>query len=142
MSTHAFSSPFRPYNPFLDPAVDVAEVADAHEPSYALVASGPAVSSEETESHLDAVEVKVRWGTQVLSVAHLETGKGFAVGDSGDFVLPDSPRMQIVESRGGKSYVIVPSDAKATVSRKGEHPRAANGGEEIALTEGTSITIE
>jgi hypothetical protein len=59
MSTHAFANPFRPYNPFIasndDTLVEIEDVADAREASYALVQSGPAVAPEEVESHLDAV---------------------------------------------------------------------------------------
>ncbi len=148
MSTHAFADPFRPYNPFIadDTLVEIEDVADAREASYALVRSGPPVSSEEVESHLDAVEVKVRWGTQVLSVSHLEAGKGFSIGEGGDFVLPDAMKMPIVEYRphGGMraSWVIVPHGATATVCSRGEHPRAAGAGEEIALAEGMSVTID
>ncbi|MBN9164363.1 MAG: hypothetical protein BGO98_36755 [Myxococcales bacterium 68-20] len=145
MTTHAFANPFRPYNPFSasdDTLVEIEDVADAREASYALVQSGPAVAAEEVESHLDAVEVRVRWGAQVLSLSHLEAGKGFAIGEGGDFVLPEAVRTPIVESRAGTSYAIVPQGASATVCAKGVHPRAANGGEEIALSEGMSVTIE
>ncbi len=146
MSTHAFANPFRPYNPFIastdDTLVENENVADAREASYALVQSGPAVAPEEVESHLDAVEVRVRWGTQVLSLTHLEAGQGFSIGEGGDFVVPDALKTAIVETRMGSSVVIVPPGATATVSARGEHPRAASAGEEIALSDGMSITIE
>jgi hypothetical protein len=145
MTTHAFANPFRPFNPFLsndESDVDVEEVAEAREVSYALVQSGPAVASEEVESHLDAVEVKVSWGAQVLSMTHLESGKGFAIGEGGDFVLPEAARTSVVEHRNGTSYAIVPMGATAMVGRKGEHPQAAAAGSEIALSEGTSVRID
>jgi hypothetical protein len=147
MTTHAFANPFRPFNPFIAPAddtVDVAdlEVADAREVSYALVPSGPAVPADEVESHLDAIEVKVRWGTQVLALAHLASGKGFAIGEGGDFVLPTAERTAIVESRMGAAYAVVPLGARATVSPKGEHPRALAAGEEVALADGMTVTID
>ncbi|MBX3204657.1 MAG: AgmX/PglI C-terminal domain-containing protein [Labilithrix sp.] len=143
--TTAFANPFRPYNPFIasdDTLVEVEDAAEARDVSYALVQSGPSVASEEVESHLDAVEVRVRWGAQVLSLSHLEAGKGFAIGEGGDFVLPEAARAQVVASRMGVSYAIVPHGASATVSARGQHPRAANPGEEIALSEGVSVTIE
>ena len=145
MSTHAFANPFRPYNPFIasdDTLVEIEAVAEAREASYALVQRGPAVASEEVESHLDAVEVRVRWGAQVLSLSHLESGKGFAIGEGGDFVLPEAARAEIVASRAGVSYALVPAGATATVSARGEHPRPADAGEEIALRDGMSVTIE
>ena len=148
MSTYAFSNPFRPFNPFLpndaDVSIDVADSADASEVSYTLVQSGPAVAPEEVESHLDAIEVRVRWGTQVLSLVHLERGKGFSIGEGGDFVVPEleGRRTPIVESRMGVAHAIVPEGATATLSKEGEPPRPIAAGEEIALAEGMLVTIE
>jgi len=146
MSTHAFANPFLPGSPFLtsndDTLVEIETVADARDASYALVQSGPAVAPEEVESHLDAVEVRVRWGAQVLSLSHLDAGQGFSVGEGGDFVVPDTMKTPIVEHRAGASWVIVPAGATATVSARGEHPRAARPGDEIALAEGMNVAIE
>jgi hypothetical protein len=146
MTTHAFSNPFRPFNPFIAQADDTLaeeiEVSDAREVSYALVQSGPSVLAEEVESHLDAIEVKVRWGTQVLSLSHLEAGKGFSVGEGGDFAVPEAARTSVVESRMGVSYAVIPHDASAVVSMRGEHPRSLNGGGEVALSEGMTVTID
>ncbi|HEY8077752.1 MAG TPA: hypothetical protein VIF62_26685, partial [Labilithrix sp.] len=94
MSTNVFAPAF---NPFL--VADAAPQAEG-EPSYALVQSGPAVDANEVESHLDAIEVKVLWGTQTLKVAHLEPNASFAF--DGEEVL-----------RGG--YAIVPQGATATI---------------------------
>ena len=145
MTTHAFESPFRPYNPFIaseDDALELEDVADARDVSYALIPRGPAVSPEEVESHLDVVEVKIRWGTQVLSLAHVEAGKSFTIGEGGDFAVADLVRERVVESRAGATYAVVPTGATATVNVKGEHPRSGAAGEEIALAEGTSVTID
>jgi hypothetical protein len=143
MTTHAVPSPFRSYNPFL-PSSDVMaleDVADARDVSYALVPSGPAVAPEEVESHLDVVEVKVRWGTQVLSLTHVDAGKSFFIGEGGDFVVPDATRERIVESRGGSAFAIVPSGGAATVEMPGQPERALRVGEEIELTTGTRVTM-
>jgi hypothetical protein len=143
MSTHAFANPFRPVSPFFasdDTLVELEEVAEAREASYALVQSGPAVASEEVESHLDTIEVRVRWGAQVLSLSHLEAGKGFAIGEGGDFVS-DTAHTPIVVNRMGASYAVVPAGATAVVSARGEHPRPASAGEEIELREGTAVTM-
>ncbi len=144
MTTHAFANPFLPIvNPFAAPqAAPVEEVAEAREATYALVQSGPAVASEEVESLLDAVEVKVSWGAQVLSLSHLEAGKGFTLGEDGDFAVPNVGRTPIVTSRSGMSYAVVPTGATATVSKPGEAMRAANAGEEIALEIGMGVRIE
>ncbi|MGZ3478578.1 MAG: hypothetical protein ACXVCJ_29020, partial [Polyangiales bacterium] len=90
MTTHAFAPRFDLSNVFFAPArdtiADAAEgtTADSTEQCWALVKNGPPVSADEVESHVDAVEVTVRWGTQTLSVAHLENGKSFYVGDDTD----------------------------------------------------------
>jgi hypothetical protein len=139
MTTHAFANPFSPFNPFL-PAAE--EPALATEVTYALVQSGPAVAPEEVESQHDAIEVKVSWGAQVLSLTHLTSGEGFTVGEGGDFALPDAARAAVVEHRGGTAFAIVPHGATATVSRAGEPPRAAGAGEAVALTDGVGVTIE
>ena len=149
MTAQSFANPFRPYNPFLaaeDQFSDIElEVADENhgEVSYALVQSGPAVSAEETESHLDAVEVKISWGTQVLSTTHLEAGKGFTVGDAGDFVLPNAMgTTTLVSTRGMSSVVSIPVGASATLFTKGESARKVNGGDEIELQTGMRVSIE
>lgn len=149
MTAHSFANPFRPYNPFLaadDQVSDIElEVADENhgDVSYALVQSGPAVSSEETESHLDAVEVKISWGTSVLSTTHLEQGKAFSIGDGSDFVLPGSlAKTNLVSTRGTASVVSIPVGASATVFTKGESPRKVNGGDEVELQNGMRVAIE
>lgn len=92
MSTQPFAPPFAAFNPFLAPSSEpeVAPAADqSGEAVYALVQSGPAVSADEVESHLDSIEITVTWGTQVLMVKHLSPGQGFSLGEGGDFVLPE-----------------------------------------------------
>lgn len=145
MTTHAFAHPFHPYNAFLVSDENLApndEFAEAREVSYALVRNGPPVASEEVESHLDTVEVKISWGRQVLSLSHLDADEPFAIGEGGDFVLPDVARSTIVESRMGVRYALVPHDGTATVQRDGEPPRTAHAGELITLSDGTHVTIE
>jgi len=136
MSTHAFQNPFlRPTNPFL---ADVVVEEDAGEPAYAIVPTAPALAAEEVESHADVVEVKVRWGTQVLHVRHLEVDQSFAIGEGSDFEIGGRARTPIV-SRG---TVTVPEGARATSSAPGEHPRTLAANEDVTLREGASVTIE
>jgi hypothetical protein len=124
MTTHAFAPMFQPlFVASAAPAVD----ADA-EPSFALVQSGPAVDASEVESHLEAIEVTVRWGTQVLKVAHLDPGPGAAF----DFELPEGPAAIV---RGGA--VIVPSGASAIVGTE-----SFVGPQEIALGPSMNVTLD
>ncbi len=156
MSTHAFSNPFRPFNPFLvsdesAPAVDATPAAG--EGQYALVQSGPAVSADEVESHLDAIEVTVRWGTQVLSMKHLDGGESFFVGAGSELELPDGlvdGKHAIVSARDNATYACIPANASAVLTAKNASPVDIAGGQEIALppnakllvTLGSDITIE
>jgi len=41
------------------------------------------------------LEVTVAWGTQVLSVGHVEVRQGFTIGDGGDLVVPNVPKTAI-----------------------------------------------
>lgn len=135
--------------------------ADATESSFALVSSGPPVAADEVESHVNAVEVTVRWGSQVLSVRHLEHGKSFFVGEGADLALPEdvlgASRAPIVVSRGQGTYVVVPRGARGSVTTGGgERESLASlearnamvasselpGAHEIPLAHGMSVTLE
>lgn len=145
MSTHAFpSNPFTsPFNPFL-PHEDVVEVEEdgAEAREYALVATGPAVSADEVESHLEAIEVKVRWGTQILAVHHLGSKKGFSIGEGGDFTMPELALTSLVNRIGSAASVSVPEGATASVRRHGGPAELVGEMTEITLGEGTSVSIE
>jgi hypothetical protein len=148
MTTHAFAPRFDLSNVFLSARAPIAEEssADATEQCFALVKSGPAVSADEVESHVDAVEVTVRWGSQILSVSHLEHGKSFFVGEATDLALPEdvlgATRAPIVLSRAGGTYVIVPRGARGSVSMRGGESETFNGPSEIALVQGMSVVLE
>ena len=153
------NSPFAPSfsaNPFLaqavSPSFDLAAATDEVETttspeavSYALVASGPSVPSEEVETLATAVEVTVRWGAQVLLVKHLGPGKSFRLGEGGDFVLPEdvaSLATDLVARRPEGAVVVVPQGARASVSSsKGATAREVEGGE-ILLGEDMRVTVE
>lgn len=147
-TSSSFANPFRPYNPFIatveEPTImelDEVEETDPANVSYALVQNGPAVAAEEVESHLDAVEVKVTWGTQILSVNHLEMGKGFSIGEGADFEVPNALKSEIVSYRAGSTVVSIPAGATATVYARGESPRGVMGGDEVDLRDGMRISI-
>ena len=78
--------------------------------TYRLVKSGPDVNADEVELlHVQAVEVMVLWGTNVLHVSHLTPPRNFYVGEEQgknfacDFFIPaerlGTTRMPIVRSR-------------------------------------------
>jgi hypothetical protein len=163
MTTSAFGPRFDLSNVFAPTRNTFADVqiADATESSFALVKSGPPVAADEVESHVDAVEVTVRWGSQVLSVAHLESGKSFWVGEGADLSLPEdvlgAARAPIVLSRGQGTYVVVPRGARGSVAMRGAESEslasleargamlgssALPGAHELALTHGMSVTLE
>lgn len=114
MSIQPFAPTFAAFPIFAPPAEP--EAAPAAEQTgdavYALVGTGPAVSPDEVESHLDAVEITVRWGAQVMAVTHLSPGKGYTLGEGGDFVLPEevlgASRVSLVVARGADFWVNVP----------------------------------
>ena len=165
MTTHAFAPRFDLSNVFMpareifvdDTLVDATE----QEASFALVKNGPPVPSDEVESHVEAVEVTVRWGSQVLSVKHLASGKSFYVGDDADLALPDdvlgASRAPIVVARGNGAYVVVPQGARGHVTMRdgasesfasmaARHAMSASdelpGAGEIALAYGMAVTLE
>src|SRR4051812_11688022 len=125
MTTHAFAPRFDLSNVFLPARAPVATESspDVSEACFALVASGPAVSPEEVESHVDAVEVTVRWGSQVLSVSHLDNGESFYVGEGADLALPEdvlgATRAPIVLARGAGAVVVVPRGARGSITTRG-----------------------
>ena len=151
MSTQSFApNPFKPFNPFIaaEPTIDV--VADAMDQTgrecYALVQSGPAVAADEVESHLDAVEVTVRWGAETMKVSHVKAGASFVLGEGGDFVMPEAllggANASLVVSRGNAGYAIVPRNARGTFTAKGENAVALEGGTEVLLVANAKVAIE
>lgn len=78
-------------NPFGAPAFASDEVPDdAPEGSYtyALVKNGPDVPAEECEVPVASLQVMVRWGTSVLSLAQLTPPRSFFLGESEDPKVP------------------------------------------------------
>ncbi|WP_437952141.1 AgmX/PglI C-terminal domain-containing protein [Sorangium sp. So ce296] len=90
-------------NPFLgnppfsaSPARDPEVTADAPEGSYtyALVKSAPELPAAECETEALSVEVLIRWGSNLIHVAHLTPPRSFHVGEQDgaegacDFFLP------------------------------------------------------
>lgn len=136
------SNPFVSGNPFLAPeltpafapAGGVAGAADGAA-AFRFVAQGPSVAAEEVETVAEALMITVRWGDDVLDVQQLAPPRSFALGDGGDFVVPEellgASRAPLVVQRGAASWVVVPSGASLALAHDG-----AAGDLETARAEG------
>ena len=110
------------------------EVADDAAPgtyTYSLIKSGPDVASDEVELvHVQAVEVMVSWGSNVLHVSHLTPPRNFYVGEeqgknfSTDFFIPSeqlgTTRMPVVLADGGSISVVIPAGARGSIEIPGQ----------------------
>lgn len=94
--------------------------------TYAMVKSGPDVSPDEVElPHVQAAEVMVLWGTNVLHVAHLAPPRNFYVGEeqskafTSDFFIPaeklGTPRLPVVVGDQSSIAVVIPQHATGEV---------------------------
>lgn len=93
----------------------VAATAPEGSYTYAMIASAPAVDASEVETNVAALEVTVKWGANVLHVAHLSPVRSFSVGEEGcDFTVSrdvlGAERVEVVRVEG--SSVIVSSTGK------------------------------
>lgn len=134
--------------------------------TYTLVKNGPDVSSDEVElPHVQAVEVMILWGTNVLHVSHLAPPRNFYVGEeqgknfSCDFFIPaekigttrmpvvlgDRASVSLVLPPGAKGYVELPGQPRMTVdeARQKAQPCAeVSGAQQIALPGGAKARVE
>ena len=149
------ANPFAPpppglANPFAAPVAAVAPVvavaADAENIRYGILASGPAVSSSETEVDAQAVEVVVMWGdSSVLHVAHLSPPRDFYVGEEAfgkgvpktDYLIGSdllgTDRLPIVVQAGGGAAVVIPAGATGDVTVGGQVMSFADLGQQGRL---------
>jgi hypothetical protein len=129
-----FARPFALENVFAPVSNEVPENAPEGSYTYQLVPSGPAVIAEEVETPARAVEVVIRWGATTLHVAHLTPPRPFFVGESTDkahacdFSLPaeklGAARMPLLlTGAGGQVRLVVPSNAKGTITMPGQAAR-------------------
>ncbi len=130
-------APLAPQNPFLAPMVHVAaspvlavEQLEGDE-GYAMIKSGPSPHAEEVElTHVSAIEVMIKWDTNVLHVAHLSPIRSFFVGERDvkgqacDFLLPadvlGAARTPVVVERAGGAWLVVPRGATGTIAMPNE----------------------
>jgi len=130
----AAASPFGASNPFASRGHSHQEVPDDAPPgtyTYTLVKSGPDVPGDEVELvHVQAVEVMVLWGSNVLHVSHLTPPRNFYVGEeqgknfSTDFFIPSeklgTTRMPVVLADSGSISVVIPAGARGSIELPGQ----------------------
>jgi pSer/pThr/pTyr-binding forkhead associated (FHA) protein len=132
----AAASPFAAAaaSPFGTGQGGLSEVPDDAPPgtyTYTLVKSGPDVSSDEVElAHVQAVEVMVLWGTNVLHVSHMAPPRNFYVGEeqgknfSTDFFIPSerlgTTRMPVVVADSSSIAVVIPPGATGHIEVPGQ----------------------
>lgn len=94
--------------------------------TYAMVKSGPDVAPDEVElPHVQAAEVMILWGTNVLHVAHLSPPRNFYVGEeqgkafTSDFFIPSeklgTTRMPVVIGDQSTISVVIPPHATGEI---------------------------
>ncbi len=134
--------------------------------TYTLVKSGPDVSPDEVElPHVQAVEVMILWGTNVLHVSHLTPPRNFYVGEeqgknfSCDFFIPaekigttrmpvvlgDRTSLSLVLPQGAKGFIELPGQPRMTIdeARQKAQPCAeVSGAQQIALPGGAKARVE
>jgi hypothetical protein len=133
---------------------------------FALLKSGPEVSPEEVELlHVQAVEVVVMWGDNVLSVSHLTPPRNFYVGEEQDkhlscdffvpserlgatrlpLVLVDHSQVSVLIPAGARGYLELPGGPRRALSevRGAAQPSARlAGAHEHALPAGAKARLE
>ncbi len=160
-------SPFRPFdvkNPFLavqaiptpfehdDRAAQVAVDAAEGTYTYAMIPS-VAADTTEIESSIEALEVEVRWGDQVLHLGHLTPPRSFFVGEDQrpgatcDVLLPESKLgtsrapVVLVDQRG--AWAVIPEHAvtklDAATLAQAEPCAELAGAKKVLLSRGQSV---
>jgi len=134
--------------------------------TYAMVKSGPDVTPDEVElPHVQAAEVMILWGTNVLHVAHLSPPRNFYVGEeqtkafTPDFFIPaeklGAHRVPVVVGDQSTIAVVIPQHATGEVEtsdgqrlsldqvRRQAQPCAElPGAHQLPLTVGTKARIQ
>ena len=172
----AASNPFQAaaVNPFAAGAArsahhDAMRVPDDAAPgtyTYTMIKSGPDVSPDEVElMHVQAVEVMVLWGTNVLHVSHLTPPRNFYVGEEMgknfgcDFFIPSeklgTTRLPVVVGDRASLSLVIPPGAGGSIEIPGQgkismndarakaHPSAeVSGGHQFPLPGGAKARVE
>lgn len=148
-SSPLFSGP----SPFEPPVSE-----DVHAQATAPVR--PMLDASEVETSSAAIEIIVRWGTDILHIEHMEQPRSFSLGEDGDFALPADKlgmnRAEVAMVEGGRAYALVLSGASSRIAVGGRslslEDAVAEGlavpaltsaaSHKIELTEGTRVTQE
>jgi hypothetical protein len=98
--------------------------------TYRMYKSGPDVTPGEVElAHSEAVEITIRWGSNVLSTQHLSSAQSFTVGEGSatqavDYFLPreklGTERLPLVKRVNGAPVLVIPEGARGRVSKTGQ----------------------
>jgi hypothetical protein len=124
MAALHLDNPFKDSNPSSNPFTTAATLPNPFaraeavegEATFAMVRSGPPVSSQECEDQsVSALELTVLWGSTVLHVEHLSPPRAYVLGDGGDYVVPaerlGAARLCFISESAGDLRVVVPSGA-------------------------------
>ncbi|MFO0664929.1 MAG: AgmX/PglI C-terminal domain-containing protein [Polyangiaceae bacterium] len=114
--------------------------------SYALVPQAPAPHASEVEdAQLEALEVTISWGDNVLHSVHLSPPRAFTVGEGGDFLLPTEvlgqSRVELVSGMGSAMQVSVPPGAKLVVSHDDGRTESMQGAWNLAPRAEAVLTL-
>ncbi|HEX6274196.1 MAG TPA: AgmX/PglI C-terminal domain-containing protein [Polyangiaceae bacterium] len=147
-------------------AMHVPEDAAPGTYTYTMIKSGPDVSPDEVElPHVQAVEVMVLWGSNVLHVSHLTPPRNFYVGEelgknfACDFFIPSerlgTTRMPVVVGDRASVAIVIPPGATGWVELPGQprmsldevRPRAQpsaeiSGGHQLPLPGNAKARVE
>src|SRR5688572_16595111 len=99
-------------------AVETLPVDRDQRVGFVLKKSAPEVNPGEVEqTGVDALEITVLWGANVLHVAHLTPPRSFSVGEAAgaDFLLPYEKigchQLNLISVEGGSVSLVVPAGA-------------------------------
>jgi hypothetical protein len=114
------------HEPVAAVAVQTLPVDRDQRAGFVLTRSAPEVAASEVEqAGVDALEITVLWGANVLYVTHLTPPRSFVVGEASgaDFLLPadkiGTDRMPLISVEGGVVSLVVPA---------GSHGKLTSGG--------------
>jgi hypothetical protein len=135
--------------------------------TYSMLQTGPGVRADEVESNLSAIEVVIRWDSDVVHVSHMAQGRSFYVGEESsgkaacDYFIPSqmlgTTRAPIVISSAldialvilprAQGYVDIPRQGRVSLSDlvASGHVRASDeivGAYEYALAPGVRARME